>query len=277
MTIVNAGCNYIHPANFSINRPNGSGDYILLILRTPAYFVLNGQRQRSPAHSVIVFKKGTPQFYGAVSHEFANDWIHFDIDEQKERRFAELGIPFDTVLPLGNTAALSEFIKSIFCERYSDNPHKNESMAHYFDLLLLKLSEKLHADAPEQENPYLSVLCDLRNDIQLSPQKDWSIDEIAQRVNLSRSYLQHLYKRFFGVSIMTDLLTHRIELAKYLLISTELSVSNVSRSCGYESDVHFMRSFKKMTGATPTKYRRDYRISQSEVNASKDQNPFCLT
>ena len=276
MTIANAACSYIHPATFSINRPSGSNDYMLLVLKTPAYFILNGQRQLAPAHSLIIFKKGTPQHYGAVGQEFANDWIHFDMDEQNEQRFSQLGIPFDTILPLGSSAVFSEFIKSIFCERYSNNAHKDESMALYFELLLLKLAEKLRADSPRRESPYWNVLSDLRNEIQLSPQKEWTVEQLSQRANLSRSYLQHLYKEFFGVSILTDLLYHRIEHAKYLLLSTDLSVAGVSRSCGYANDVHFMRSFKKATGVTPSKYRQDHLISRREVDASKEQNPFCL-
>ena len=41
MDIINVGFDYKHPADFKIQRPNGSGDYILLILRSPAFFIFN--------------------------------------------------------------------------------------------------------------------------------------------------------------------------------------------------------------------------------------------
>jgi hypothetical protein len=64
-----------------INRPTGSGDYIFLILQSPAYFILNGKRVETKGCSVIFYKKGTPQIYGALNEEFVNDWIHFELDE----------------------------------------------------------------------------------------------------------------------------------------------------------------------------------------------------
>ena len=274
MKIVNAGYHYTHPSNFSINRPYGSGDYILLILRTEAYFILNGEKQFSPPNSVLLFKVGTPQLYGATGENFANDWLHIEMNATEEQEIAALGIPFDTVMSFDSVAPFSEMIKSIFCERYSQNRYKEDSMKLYFDLMMRKLAEKLHDPNQQTENAFYGALCDLQNAIRLKPQKNWTIDEICREMNISRSYLQHLYKGFFGVSITTDIQYSRMEYAKHLLSSTDLAIYNVSTACGYPSDVHFMRVFKKATGVTPTQYRKEFGILQKEVEAGKSMNPF---
>ena len=129
-------------------------------------------------------------------------------------------------------------------------------MKAYFDLLLLKLSERIRIQAPEQEHPYYNQFCTLRNKIQLEPQKDWSIDAICEKMALSRSYIQHLYKLFFGTNIISDVQAGRMEHAKYLLTTTDMSVTIISESCGYKSDVHFMRIFKKSVGITPSEFRK---------------------
>ena len=276
MKIVNVGCNYRHPADFRINRPYGSGDYIFLVLKTDAFFIFNNEKHIAPPNSVVLFKKGTPQIYGALSKEFVNDWIHFDIDDEEKNEIQKLDIPFDTILSVNSITIFSELIKNVFCEKYSQNLYKEDSMNLYFNLILKKLSEMLKSPVLEKENPYYNIFCDLRNEIHLTPQNNWNIDRICKKLNLSRSYVQHLYKSFFGASIMEEVLLGRIEYAKYLLSSTDFTVYSISDMCGYANDVHFMRLFKKVTGTTPSKYRLDFKIIQKELENSKSQNPFCL-
>lgn len=276
MKIINVGYNYRHPSDFYINRPYGSGEYILLVLKTDAFFVFNNEKYIAPYNSVVLFKKETPQLYGSVSKEFVNDWIHFDIDDEEKKEIQKLDIPFDTILSVKSTTVFSELIRNIFCEKYSQNLYKEDSMNLYFNLILKKLSEMLKSHVLEKENPYYEIFCGLRNEIQLTPQNNWNMDKICKKLNLSRSYIQHLYKSFFGISITEEVLLGRIEYAKYLLLSTDLTVYIISNMCGYANDVHFMRLFKKITGTTPSKYRQDLKIDQKELENSKFQNPFCL-
>ena len=263
MKIVKAGYNYCHLPEFCINRVHGSGDYLLLIIKTEAFIVLNGERKTVPPRSAVIFKKGTPQHNGAMHGKYINDWIHFEIED--EAPFSELGIPFDTIIPLRETNELSGFIKNIVFEWHSQNTHKAEIMQCYFDLLLFKISERINLQSPKQEHPYYDPFCRLRSEIQLEPQGDWSIDAICRRMMLSRSYVQHLYKLFFGTSILSDVQCGRMEHAKYLLSATNMTVTDISRSCGYDSDVHFMRIFKKITGMTPSGFRNEFQIPSAAV------------
>ena len=105
---------------------------------------------------------------------------------------------------------------------------------------------------------------------------NWSIDKICKSLNLSRSYVQHMYKTFFGESVMSDITSSRIEYAKYLLSGTNMTVSAISQACGYDNDVHFMRIFKKTTSLTPTQFRIQIHVEKSEIENAKKSNPFCL-
>ena len=276
MKIVNAGFNYRHPSDFYIDRPYGSGDYILLVIKTEAYIIQSGERRIIPPNSVLVFKKGTPQRYGAASGEYVNDWIHFEIDGAEEKAIMDLGIEFDKVIELPDTTDVSDFIKKIFLERYSQNPYKELSMARYFDLIFFKLAEYSAQKNKHESHQHYQTLLNLRGEIQLSSQRDWSIDKISKKTNLSRSYVQHLYRRFFGTSIFADIQKHRIEYSKYMLVTTDMTVSGISSACGYENDVHFMRIFKSCTGQTPSQYREKFRLSSTEVDKSKSKPPFSI-
>ena len=274
MKIANIGYNYRHSPEFSINRPYGSGDNLLLIIKTQAFIWLGGERIIVSPNSAVIFKRGTPQIYGVVDGEYVNDWIHFDLDASEEAFFSTLGIPFDTVISLNDSTELLGFIKNIFFELYSQNRHKEATMKRYFELLLLKLSEGLCQEGTMREHPYYKAFCMLHNEIRRDPQHRWSIDEISSKMNLSRSYVQHLYKRFFQISILSDIKKSRIEHAKYLLSATDETVCSIAQTCGYDNDVHFMRTFKKETNMTPSQFREKFRISPTEIAQSNQRPPF---
>ena len=274
MKIVNVGYHYRHPAGFCIERPHGSGDFMLLIIKSQAFINLHGEQLNVSANSAIIFKKDTPQHYGSCGAEYVNDWMHFNLDAEDERFISSLGIKFDTVFPLGESSELSSFVKRLFWEEHSENAHREESVRRYFDLIMLKLSEIISEKKPEREHPYYYPFCTLRNELRSAPQDCRSIDDISRKMKLSRSYVQHLYKLFFGVSITEDVQLCRMEYAQYLLSATDMSVGDVARACGYESDVHFMRLFKRSVGKTPTEFRAQTRISQNAVRENEANQLF---
>ncbi|MCW8885880.1 MAG: AraC family transcriptional regulator [Cellvibrionaceae bacterium] len=82
-----------------------------------------------------------------------------------------------------------------------------------------------------------------------------SLEGAMTMVNLSDSSLKRRLKKTTGLSFTQYIQSVRIEKAKRLLLSTTLSVGAVSNSVGYENQSFFIRTFKKLTGATPSQYR----------------------
>lgn len=84
---------------------------------------------------------------------------------------------------------------------------------------------------------------------------DINIDQLAKYVGINRSSLCTMFKRYTGKTIIEHLQELRIEIAKYLLVSTTESVSTCCYRCGFNDVPHFNRTFKQMTGMTPRAYR----------------------
>lgn len=124
----------------------------------------------------------------------------------------------------------------------------------------LTLPEKRNADHEKNiENPQLyNLLVPLRMEMQQCPEKNWSIQVLCQRIHVSRSYLQRMYKTYFGKSIFEELINFRIQKAKELLRDTELLISEVAVSSGYGSYAHFANQFKSQEGITPSEYREKF-------------------
>ncbi|MBR3629030.1 MAG: substrate-binding domain-containing protein [Oscillospiraceae bacterium] len=101
----------------------------------------------------------------------------------------------------------------------------------------------------------ISQLKKLRREIHKAPELAWNLTELAKRLNISRSYVQKLYKEQFGISYMDDLIDARISRAKQLLTTTDLRIQEVAASCGYQNSTHFMRQFREKTGMSPSAFR----------------------
>ena len=80
--------------------------------------------------------------------------------------------------------------------------------------------------------------------------------EAAKHVNVSYSYMARLLSEARGVGFCDYLLSVRVDMAKKMLTSTEMSVTDVGYECGFPATSAFIQSFKKLTGKTPLSYRK---------------------
>lgn len=85
------------------------------------------------------------------------------------------------------------------------------------------------------------------------------VQELADHLNVNRSYLYTLFMKNLNISPQDFLRKYRVTRARELLVLTELSVESVGKSCGYGNAERFSRAFKQETGLTPTQFRRQNR------------------
>lgn len=95
-----------------------------------------------------------------------------------------------------------------------------------------------------------------------------TLEDMSRVVYLSPYYFSHLFKKEMGVSFVEYLTSLRIEESKRLLRETPLYISAVAAKVGYSDVNYFSRVFKKMTGMTPSQYRKS-KASVINNNGSK--------
>lgn len=79
---------------------------------------------------------------------------------------------------------------------------------------------------------------------------------IAQQVRLTPAHLNRLFRRELGITTMTYVTQSRIESARLLLQTSELSMSEISRLVGYRHASHFTLHFQKQYGLSPLQFRQ---------------------
>ncbi|MGY3765393.1 helix-turn-helix domain-containing protein [Vagococcus vulneris] len=85
-----------------------------------------------------------------------------------------------------------------------------------------------------------------------------SLDTLAEFSHLNRSYVSRLFKEATNMTVTEYLTSFRLEQAKKLLSTTDLSIAEISLEVGYIDPAYFSRLFKKDIGCTPKKYRQTY-------------------
>ncbi len=84
---------------------------------------------------------------------------------------------------------------------------------------------------------------------------DISPTDCAKRANLSYSYYAKLFREVIGKSFKEYLTSLRLSKAHSILLVTDLTITDISLSCGYKSPSHFTAEYKKHYGVTPSETR----------------------
>lgn len=83
-----------------------------------------------------------------------------------------------------------------------------------------------------------------------------NLSNILNEYNISEVHFRRLFKKMYGTSPAKFIQNIRINKAKQLLIDEKNSISEIAHLCGYEDKFYFSRIFRKVTGLTPSEYRK---------------------
>jgi AraC-like DNA-binding protein len=81
-------------------------------------------------------------------------------------------------------------------------------------------------------------------------------DFLTERIGKDYPYLSTLFSTMGGVTIEKYFILQKIERVKELLIYDELTLSEIAYKLGYSSVQHLSSQFKKVTGMTPTQFKK---------------------
>ena len=86
--------------------------------------------------------------------------------------------------------------------------------------------------------------------------KDLSLDSIAHKFYFNSSYFSYYFKKNIGINFTEYLAKVRIQEAMRLLDEDRSSTTDISFACGFKNITSFYNSFKKITGKSPSEYKR---------------------
>jgi len=255
LTLTSIRHSWPEKAGFRLYRKHGHPDYSFVHFITGVEITLHGETIHAPAHTCLIYRPGTPHQFRS-EQPFLNDWFHFTISEESlEDR---LCLPTDTLMYPRQSDFITDIVREMEREFFAQKSGAEELINLKAKELFIKLSRALTDNSPLIPDDSVSQrLRHLRSEILRTLSHPWTVAEMASRISLSESRFYTVYRSLYGTSPMDDLIHARIEAASQALLSTDLSVSDISASLGYSNTTHFIRQFGRLTGTSPLQYRKE--------------------
>ena len=199
-------------------------------------------------------------------------WIHLDITrkehgEMKLSTWSNLSenenYAIGKILFNNSTPLLSKFndcskvLKSIQHEIFNQELGYRTRVNNLLDDLLISIVRQLS----RQTNPgrdFPSTFMNLEQALRRDLSHQWTVEEMAALVGLGTTLFNEKVKSYSGFSPINYLINIRISEAIKLLKKPDISLTDIALDTGFYSSQHFSTTFKKLTGYTPSEFRKNH-------------------
>jgi AraC-like DNA-binding protein len=166
--------------------------------------------------------------------------------------------------PQAGDGMLESFVQLALAESEAGRAGGEAVLARLSELMFVEVVRRYLSSLPAENVGWLAGLRDdhvgrALGKLHTSPAHDWSLDELAREVAVSRSVLAERFAHFVGVPPMQYLTQWRMQLAASLLAGTTMGLAEISEQVGYGSEAALSRAFKRWLGVAPADWRRGKR------------------
>jgi AraC-like DNA-binding protein len=140
-------------------------------------------------------------------------------------------------------------------EHYTPSNSSVTIIRSLLNILLLRLSDFYEAKSNRSNKDSTILIHELSHLIDSSFIKEHHIGFYTSAFNISEKQLHDKCNRYFNCGLKKILMDRLMQEARKLLISTEMSISEISYKLNYDDNSYFNKVFKKETGLPPKKFR----------------------
>lgn len=177
-------------------------------------------------------------FFHQSLHQTQKDFLRFNLEPKQE---------------------ILHIIKYLFMESVSTDPFATEVFLSYLQILysyILRNCDTSYSNINFKHNNHLTVLPSILLYIQ-NEYRTITLSSLASHFNYASAYLSRMLKKETGKNFNDIVQELKINEAKLLLQFSTFSISDIAIQVGYNSSDHFTHSFKKETGMTPSRFRKE--------------------
>lgn len=230
--------------------------HILLLTKSEMVFGIEGGRERRPAGQAVFYRPCDIVDFEGVGEYMTFDFVGYRMSRAEAEMFEALPLPFVIPVAPPNFSEATTCVKILYYLFYSTDRYRLEKIDVYLRNLMYALASGDDNRVQDGEKGILRHRMEqLRRMLSDDPAQFRFTRQAADSVGISVSRFEHLYRSYFGLTFVQDLIRARIRRACVLLRTTDWTVSKIAAEVGYESEAHFYRQFKREMGQTPSEYR----------------------
>ena len=254
LEVVSAGYAIVDEGDTGATRPNGLPDYQLLYIKEGCgHFTIKNEEITVTEKSVIIFHPFEPQIYrySKIEHPKAY-WIHIG-GPLMENLLKEFGIYEDRIFNITDDAKLVSSILHTISEMTEKNVgYKEMAVAYSIQAFANVSRNRTLLPHNVKENAINQAILRIRREYT----ENTLNTEYASEANMSLAHFLRLFKEKTGTTPHNFKLQLRIAAAKDMLVNTNYKVNDIAQSVGFNDSLYFCKYFLKITGDTPSAFRK---------------------
>ncbi|WP_170140677.1 helix-turn-helix transcriptional regulator [Oceanobacillus arenosus] len=177
--------------------------------------------------------------------------------ENKVRAYKNIILSLNTLYSCeAENGGLSPFQTHLISEKYAIMIEQAENSSQFEEIHLKMLEEYTDPTIRITRSENLSIVERAEKYLELNFAEEISIEGIAWELHINPSHLMREFKKEKGTTISKYRNHKRIEKAKELMVSSNLSMTDISIMVGFRNSQYFSTLFKKIEGITPVEFKR---------------------
>lgn len=275
------------PIRIAVNQAMGQHAHsvfrILYVMRGQAQLLFGSEKRILPENTVCII---APNFYHDLVAEPGCLMLSIALNDETVEETLYALLKQDNVISdffrsglgggrsgyllfhLKQIRQIRSIYQGILHECYTKGEYSKAIYMDYLQILFAMLLrcgtgvESIHSIPMQGALPMLSVLKYIQANF-----RDVTLSQVAELFHYEPSYLGKQIKACIGRNYTDIIQELRINEAKALLEATDLSMDEIAEQAGYDSRVHFFRSFRAVVGVTPGQYRKKCTEIQADTGS----------
>jgi AraC-like DNA-binding protein len=199
-------------------------------------------------------------------------WIHLDAFNEKEnkiktgtwsRLLPEENDAISKIIKRDHAPVLQHFseigavFKSLQAELFAQDTGYCTRVNHLLDEFFILMARQFtRISNPGRDFP--KTFMQLEDELRRNLSHQWTVEEMAVKVGLGSTLFNEKVKSYSGFSPLNYLINIRISEAIKLLKKPDISLTDIAYDTGFYSSQHFSTTFKKLTGYSPSQFRKNH-------------------
>lgn len=234
------------------NRRNkGNSDYLILYFYDSTYMKIGNSDYIDAKRKWIILSPGVPHFYGNSNNKWTHSWIHFS-GKFVEELITAAELPLNTLIDVSIQEDFEKLLISLHEEIYYYNPTIIQIIKDQISSGVLRISRSYKKD---RLNTVPQSYLEIKQLLDFKYYENFNLQTLAEITGCSVPYFCKKFKEIFQMPPIEYLVNRRLKIAKHLLKSTNLTISEIGIKVGYEDLYYFSKLFKRKTGRNPSFYR----------------------
>jgi AraC-like DNA-binding protein len=201
---------------------------------------------------VILEPKVKHSYHSDKKDPVTKKWINF-ISEDFERMYHQLGLRNKIVFKNTNAEHYFDVLLSI-----AETSHYTDDICYDVASTLYSLIFEVAKKESLKENKKVSEVAKIiKERIDNAIFKKVNLDTICEITYYSKKQITREFKKYYGYTPYNYLITIKIDMAKRLLKSTNLSIKQIAYKLCFHNQHYFSKAFKKKTNMSPLEYRNN--------------------